>query len=122
MPDEVDVPPEELVEPPDEEPPEEEVDPPDDEVDPPDEDDEPPDEDVELLPPLVLDELLVLGPGSVPVDGGAGSVPFVVDARSDDGVPKSSLSFAPPHAARRTTEETIAALMKRPVFMRVAKH
>lgn len=121
MPDEVDVPPEELVEPPDEEPPDEEVDPPDDEVDPPDEDDEPPDEDVELLPPLVLDELLVLGPGSVPVDGGAGSVPFVVDARSDDGVPKSSLSFAPPHAARRA-EETIAALMKRPVFMRVAKH
>lgn len=123
MPEVVDVPPEELEEPPDEEPPDEEPpdeDPPDDEVDPPD-DDEPPDEDVEL-PPLVLDELLVLGPGSVPVEGGAGSVPFVVDARSDDGVPKSSLSFAPPHAARRATEETTAALMKRLVFMTVAKH
>ena len=122
MPDEVDVPPDELVEPPEDEPPDEEPpdeDPPDDEVEPPDEEVEPPDDEVELLPPL---ELLVLGPGSVPVAGGAGSVPVVVDARSDEGVPKRSLSFAPPHAARRATEETIATLMKRLVFMTVAKH
>jgi hypothetical protein len=120
MPDEVEVPPDELVEPPDEEP-DEDVDPPD-EVEPPDEDVEPPDDEVELLPPLVLLDELVLGPGSVPVAGGAGSVPFVVDARSDEGVPKRSLSFAPPQAARRATEDAIAALMKRRVFMRVAKH
>lgn len=121
MPDGVEVPPDELVE-----PPEDEVEPPDedDEVLPPEDEVEPPDEEVPLLPPLVLlDELPpVLGPGSVSVDGGVGSVPFVVDARSDDGVPKRSLSFAPPHAARRTKEEERAALMKRLVFMRVAKH
>jgi hypothetical protein len=121
MPDDVEVPPDELVEPPLDDPPDEDVDPPDDEVDPPDEDVEPPDE-VELPPPLVLDVLLVLVPGSVPVAGGAGSVPSVVDARSADGVPNRSLSFAPPHATRRKTDDATAALMKRLVFMRVAKH
>ena len=44
------------------------------------------------------------------------------EARSDDGVPKRSLSFAPPQAARRTRDEERAALMKRLVFMRGAKH
>ena len=116
MPDVVVVPPEELVEPPDED-----VDPPDEDVEPPDEEVDPPDEEVELPPPLVDEVLLVLGAGSVPAPG-AGSVPFVVDARSDDGVPKRSLSFAPPQAARRAKEATAAALMKRWVFMRVAKH
>ena len=123
MPDDVVVPPEELVEPPDDDPPDEDVDPPDDEVEPPEDDVEPPEDEPPLLPPLVLlEELLVLGPGSVLVPGGAGSVPFVVDARSDDGVPKRSLSFAPPQAASKATDDASAALMKRLVFMRVAEH
>jgi hypothetical protein len=112
------VPPEELVDPP-EDPPDEDVDPPDDEVD-------PPDDEVELLVLLVLlvlpPELDVDGEGSVASSAGSGSVPSVADARSDDGLPKSSLSFAPPHATKRPNDEAIAALMKRWVFMRVAKH
>lgn len=112
------VPPEELVE-----PPEEDVDPPEDEVEPPDEDVdevEPPDEDVELvllapLPPELVDE------GSVPAPG-VGSVGLVVEPRSAPGPAKSSLSFAPPQAARTAIDEATAALMRRRGFMTVAKH
>ena len=119
IPDVGDVPPEELVEPPDEV-----VEPPDDVVEPPEDVVDPPDEDVELvllveLPPELVDD------GSVPVAGGVGSVGFVVEPRSptsDEGLAKSSLSFAPPQAARTAIDEATAALMRRRGFMTVAKH
>lgn len=106
------MPPDELVDPP-EEPPDEDVEPPDDEVD-------PPDDEVELV-------LLVLPPelevdGSVPVSAGAGSVAFVSVARSELGFAKSSLSFAPPQAARTANDEATTALMRRRGFIGVAKH
>jgi hypothetical protein len=96
----VEPPDEPLDEPPDEEPPDEE--PPDDE--PPDDeppDDEPPDE-LELLllddddPPLLDEELVPLGAEPVPLPPPLGSVP-----NCDDPVgSNSSVSFAPPQAAR----------------------
>lgn len=120
MPFGAEVPPDELVE-----PPEEEVDPPEDVVEPPDEDVdevEPPDEEVELvllveLPPELVED------GSVPAPGpGVGSVGLVVEPRSAPGLAKSSLSFAPPQAARTAIDEATAALMRRRGFMTVAKH
>lgn len=110
--------------PPDDDPPEEEVDPPEDVLEPPDEVDDPPEEDV-LEPPLLVLPLVVppeLVDGSVPVPVWPGSVGFAVEPRSEDGLAKSSLSFAPPHAARRATEEATTAQRMRRGFMGVAKH
>lgn len=119
-----DVPPDELVEPPEEEvdPPDELLDPPDDEVEPPEDVLEPPDEDVD--PPLLV---LLLPPeleaeGSVPEPAPGGTVPFVSVPRSDDGLAKSSLSFAPPQAARRAIDEAPTAQRIRRGFMAVPKH
>jgi hypothetical protein len=121
MPFGVEVPPEELVEPPEEvvEPPDDDVEPPDDDVD----EVDPPEDDVELvllveLPPELVDD------GSVPFCPVSvlGSVGLVVDAMSDDGFAKRSLSVAPPHAARTAIDEATAALKRRRGFMRVAKH
>lgn len=106
----VDAPPEddvEEVEPPDEV---DEVDPEDvDEVEPP-EDVDPPEDVAPLLPLELLapeDELAV------------GSVPFESVPTPDAGVPNKSLSFAPPHAARRATDEATHATKSRLGFIGV---
>lgn len=114
------VPPEELVDPPEEPP--DEVEPPDDVVDPPDEDVDPPDEEVEPVLLVLPPELDVEGSVPVPVPAGAGSVPFVSEPRSELGLAKSSLSFAPPQAARTANDDATTALMRRRGVMGMAKH